>query len=252
MTIPKLPSNSSTPVGGLPAGSLCGFRLVPRVREALLERGDELTLSDVQNFLKYDSGWKRLDLIAKTEYEKRSLIQGYLQFVAAAEEGLRPGRARSSKLAWIVGDSRLTPEMELDSRTLTEISESQLDAQLGRDYPDWLPWMSLGMVNLFRRWRQPRIRAVSRALFKFSVRFEIPFPWEREYANWQQHLPLQALYRHEPSQLLEKALAAFSGLGLTSINDLSCCHPDAVKASKAQEQPLLVLYRLLERDRLAS
>ena len=252
MTIPKLPSASTASVARLPAALLCGFGLVPRVRDALLERGDDVSLLDVQNYLKCDSGSEQLGLIAKTKYERESLIQGYSQFVAAAEEGLRPGRARSDKLAWIIGDSRLTPEMELDSRTVHRITELELVARLGRDYHSWLPWMSLGMVSLFRRWRQPRIRAVRRALFKFSVRFEVPFPWEQGCAEWQGQLPLQALYRHEPSRLLDEALTAFSRLGLTSINDLRCCHPDAVLASKAQGKPLFLVYRLLERDGLAS
>ena len=157
-------------------------------------------------------------------------------------------RLGSKKLAWIIGDSRLTPEMEVNVPTVETIADLGLDAQLGSDYQSWLPWMSLGIVNLLRRWRQPRIRTIRRAMFKLSAGSEASLPWEAGYAPWQRHLPMQALYRHEPSRLVDEALAAFSNLGLTSINDLTCCHPDAVSASKAKGQPLFVLYRVLEQD----
>ena len=88
-------------------------------------------------------------------------------------------------------------------------------------------------------------------MFKLSAGSEAALPWESGYTTWQRQLPMQALYRHEPSKLLDEALAAFSSLGLTSINDLRCCHPDAVAASKAKGQPLFVLYRMLEQEGLS-
>ena len=248
--IPEMVADSTIPIGRLPATLLCGFPLVPRVRAALLKLGDEVSLSDLQKYLNGGSTSKPLVSIAKTKYEQESLKQGYSQFISAAEDGLRLERARSDKLAWIVADSRLTPTMGIDSRTVDRIAELGFSAQLGSDYQSWLPWMSLGMVNLFRRWRQPRIRTIRRAMFKFSAGSEIAFPWETGYPMWQRHLPMQALYRHEPMRLLDEVLAAFYSLGLRSINDLRCCHPDAVSASKAKERPLFVLYRVLEQEGL--
>ena len=248
MIIRRLPVDSPIPIEQLPATLVCGFRLVPRVRAALLELGDKLSLSDLRKHLHSDGALGPFALIARTEFEKESLQDGYSQFIAAAVEGLRRGRARSETLAWIIPESRLTTAMELDSRSIDKITELGLVAQLGSDYQSWLPWMSLGIVNLFRRWRQPRIRTVRRAMFKLSAESDIPFPWEPGYARWQRHLPMQALYRHEPSRLLDEVLASFSNLGLTSINDLRCCHPDAVSASKAKGRPLFVLYRVFEQD----
>ena len=253
MVIPEgMPGNSTTSLERQPAALLCGFRLVPRLRAALLEVGDEISLQDLQKYLNGENTSEPLVSIAKTKYERESLLLAYSRFMTAVEDGLRMGRARSEKLAWIVGHSRLTPAMEIDSRTIDRISELGLSAQVGSDYQSWLPWMSLGIVNLFRRWRQPRIRTIRRAMFKLSAGSEADFPWEPGYATWKRHLPMQALYRHEPSRLLDEALAALSSLGLTSINDLRCCHPDAVHASKAQARPLFTLYRLLDQDGLSA
>ena len=237
--------------GTLPATLLCGFPLVPRVRTELLKHGEDVSLADVRRFVNGGGGSGPLVSVARTDYERDSLSNGYSRFMSATEESRRLGRARSEKLAWIVADSRLTPEVEVDSRTADKIVELELDTQLGSDYERWLPWMSLGMVNLLRRWRQPRIRTIRRAMFKLSAGSEAALPWESGYATWQRQLPMQALYRHEPSRLLDEALAAFSSLGLTSINDLRCCHPDAVSASKAKAQPLFVLYRELEQEGLS-
>ena len=252
MIIPERPAGSPIPIERLPATLLCGFRLVPRVRAALLGLGDEVSLSDLHEYLSGASASEPLVSVAKTKYEKESLLEGYSQFITAAEDGFRLGRAKSEKLAWIIGNSRLTPALELDSRTVDRIAGLGFVAQLGSDYQSWLPWMSLGMVNLFRRWRQPRIRTIRRAMFKLSAGSEDPFPWEAGFATWQRHLPMQVLYRHEPSRLLDEVLAAFSSLGLTSINDLRCCHPNAVSASKAKGRPLFVLFRVLEQEGLSA
>lgn len=248
MTMRDTAIDSSERWDRLPATLLCGFQLVPRVRNGLLEHGEDVSLADVRRFLNGAGGPGPLGSVARTDYERDSLSNGYSRFMSATEESCRPGRARSQKLAWIIADSRLTRETELDSRTVEKIAELELDGQLGSDYQSWLPWMSLGMVNLFRRWRQPRIRTIRRAMFKLSAGSEAALPWERGYATWQRQLPMQALYRHEPTRLLDEALAAFSSLGLTSVNDLRCCHPEAVSASKAKEQPLFVLYRVLEQE----
>ena len=248
MIVPEMPAGLSMALERLPATSLCGFQLVPRVRAALLEIGDEVSLSDLREYLNGDGRSESLISVARTKYERESLLDGYSRFISATEEGRRLGRATSQKLAWIIGDSRLTPGMEVNVPTVDRIADLGLDAQLGSDYQSWLPWMSLGMVNLLRRWRQPRIRTIRRAMFKLSAGSEASLPWEAGYATWQRQLPMQTLYRHEPSRLVDDALAALSSLGLASINDLRCCHPDAVSASKAKGQPLFVLYRVLEQE----
>ena len=252
MIMPEVPAGAPIPIERLPATSLCGFRLVPRVRAALLEFGDEVSLLDLHKFLSGETVAEPLVSVAKTKYEKESLLQAYTRFIAAAEARSREGRATSRKLAWIIGDPWLkTPSLELFSWTVDMIAELGLDKQLGSEYQKWLPWMSLGIVNLFRRWRQPRIRTIRRVLFKFSAGTEDPFPWDAGFPTWQGRLPMHALYRHEPSRLLDEVLAAFSILGLSSIHDLRCCHPDAVAASKSKGRPLFVLYRVLERQSLS-
>lgn len=251
MIISEVPPGGPITIEHLPATSLCGFRLVPRVRAALLELGGEVSLLDLQKFLNGERVSEPLVSVARTNYEKESLREGYNRFIAAAEAGSREGRATSNKLAWIIGDSWLkTPSLELYSWTIDRIEELGFDEQLGAEYKEWLPWMSLGIINLFRRWRQPRIRTIRRALFKFSAGTKEPFPWDTGFPTWKRHLPMHTLYRHEPSRLLEEVLAAFSILDLSSINDLRCCHPEAVAASKSKERPLFVLYRELEKDSL--
>lgn len=243
------PSRSSPmQLDRLPATLLCGFPLVPRVRRALLELGEEVALSDVRQYLNGEASSGPLASVASTAFERQSLGEGYSRFLSATKDGRRSGRAMSEKLAWIIADSRLTSGMAIDSQTVDRIAQLGLDAQLGRDYQSWLPWMSLGMVNLFRRWRQPRIRTLRRAMFKLSAGSEAALPWEAGYPLWQRRLPMQALYKHEPSRLIDEALAVLSSLGLTTINDLRCCHPDAVTAAKAKGRPLFVLYRVLEQE----
>ena len=232
----------------MPAASVAGFKLVPRVRTALLDLPSEVSLSDLRESLANGEMGGPLASVASSDYELGSLADGYFRFVDAAEDGRRDGRARSAKLAWIVPDERLTENLELDPLALDTIRELGIGADIGNDYNSWLPWVSLGMINLLRRWRQPRLRTVRRAMFKLCSGPERSFPWEAGYATWERQIPMQALYMYEPTPLLDGALAAFGDLELTSINDLRCCHPDAAVASKAHGRPLFALYRAFGRS----
>ena len=246
--IPDPPADYPIPLDLLPASSLCGFKIVPRVRTALLQLGESVSLGDLREYLDREEPIGPLAMIARTDYERRSLLDAYCEFIEAASESFRPGRAESPKLAWIVPQARLTPMAHFDGIASQAITDKELLAELGEEYRSWLPWMSLGIVNVFRRWRQPRIRTIRRAMFKLAGGAEAVFPWEGQYAPWRRYLPMHVLYRHEPSRHLEAVIASFTNLGLRSINDLRCCHPDAVSASKAKGRPLFLLYRLLEKD----
>ena len=235
-------------LGRMPAASVAGFKLVPRVRTALLDLPAQVSLAIVRESLTNGEMVGPLSSVANSHYELRSLADGYCQFVDAAERGQRDGRVKSSKLAWVVPDARLTESLELDSLAVDTIGELGIGADIGNDYNSWLPWVSLGMINLLRRWRQPRLRTIRRAMFKLCSGPERSFPWEAGYATWERHIPMQALYMHEPTPLLDGALTAFRNLELTSINDLRCCHPDAAAASKANGRPLFALYRALGRS----
>ena len=232
----------------MPAASVAGFKLVPRVRKALLDLPSEVSLSDLRECLANGEIGGPLASVASSDYELTSLADGYGRFVDAAEDGRRDGRVRSAKLAWIVPDARLTENLELDPLALDTIREVGIVADIGNDYNSWLPWVSLGMINLLRRWRQPRLRTIRRAMFKLCSGPERSLPWEAGYATWERQIPMQALYMYEPTPLLDGALAAFGDLELTSVNDLRCCHPDAAVAAKAHGRPLFALYRALGRS----
>lgn len=248
MIVPEIPANSSVPFNRLPAALLSGFPLVPRVRSALRKLEEGISLVDVQRYLSGNGDSDLLKEVARTEYEKQSLADGYARFISTTEESCGLGRSKSEQLTWIIPNSRLTTEMEIDSQTTDMIAKAGLYSQLGQNYQSWLPWVSLGIVNLLRIWRQPRVRTLGRAMFKLSGGGTAAHPWDAGYVNWQLQLPMHTLYKYEPSPLVEGALSAFSNLGLTSINDLRCCHPEAVIAAKRSDQPLFTLYRMLRKD----
>ncbi|MCY4127826.1 MAG: hypothetical protein OXG15_01160 [Gammaproteobacteria bacterium] len=235
--------------GALPASSLCGFVRVPRVREALLKEGDHFSILDAVDSKDTDDRAIKLLSLAKSKYEKESLQAGLGAFILAAIDSQQFGRSSSEKLAWVVSADRLTKHMGLDSRTIQSIEEHELTADLGYEYQKWLPWLSLGMVNLFRRWRRPRISALHRALFKlFENSVDFDYPWETTHLSLKHQLPLQVLYRYEPSKKVYEVLTILSNWGLKSINELRCLHPDAISASKANSQPIVRLYRVLEAE----
>lgn len=101
MITPEMHVNSVTSLERQPAALVCGFRLVPRLRAALLEFGDEISLRDLQKYLNEECASEPLVSIAKTKYERESLLEAYSRFMAAVEDGLRTGRSKSDKLAWI-------------------------------------------------------------------------------------------------------------------------------------------------------
>ena len=232
----------------LPAASICGFKLFPRVRAALLGLGPDVRFVELRAFLAAVSARTGIERAARTERERELVLDRYERFLEAASESARPGRAQSPKLAWIVPDAWLNLGY-LVRRGLVEKVEREGAATgyLRSDYHEWLPWMSLGIVNLLRRWRRPRVNAVRRSLFKLAVARAGTgaYPWEPAFPSAVRRLPMQTLYQYEPTDLLEGAIEAFVDLGLRSVNDLRCCHPDAVIAAKAEDKPLFALYRVL-------
>lgn len=236
--------------GALPASSLCGFVRVPRVRDALLKAGDQFSILEAVDSKGTEDRANKLLSLAKSKYERESLQSGLGAFLLAAVDSRQSGRSSSEKLAWVVSADRLTRQMGLDFRTIQTIDEYELAADLGYEYRNWLPWLSLGMVNLFRRWRRPRISALHRALFKLFENMDFDYPWETKYPSSKHQLPLQVLYRHEPSKKVYEVLTILSNWGLRSINELRCLHPDAIAASKAKSQPIIRLYRVLEAEEI--
>ena len=63
-------------------------------------------MSELHEYLNGGIASEALMSVAKTKYEKESLMEGYSRFIAAAEDGCRLGRARSENLAWLVDKNR--------------------------------------------------------------------------------------------------------------------------------------------------
>lgn len=249
MVLPDLPADYPVRLDELSADSLCGFEFerAPRVRAGLMERSHGVSLGDVREQLAIGEFGGPLGQIVRTGFERDALLKAYCQFVAASQRSLRLGRAESPRLAWIVPDAMLTPMAHLDRGLVGNREVTDLLGRLGEHYRVWLPWVSLAITNHLRRWRGPRLRTLHRAIFRLSAGSGSVYPWEAEYPLSQRFLPMQVLYRHEPSRQVSEVIAALTALGLSSINDLKCSHPEAVAASKAADRPLFALHRLLKR-----
>lgn len=230
----------------LPGSFLNGFVTVPRVRKALLKAGSRFTISDALHLNIYINRPNRARSWTKSEYERESLQKGLSAFIQATIISQRSGRSPSENLEWIVPEDSVTNEMRINRRTIEIINEHNLVADLGSEYQRWLPWLSLGMVNLFRRWRRPRISALHRALFKLFESEKFDYPWETDQLSIRSQLPLQVLYKFEPSTTVYEGLTILANLGLSSVNDLRCLHPDAIIASKTESQSIVRLYLALE------
>ena len=245
-------------IAELPAASICGGALLPRVRAGLLELGGEMSIAGVHLFvaeLAVDEPRPSdtpLAEVARTDRARQSLVDGYFEFRAAAEASGRSGRAVSARLAWIVPDRCLTWTGRVAPELARQIErDAELQAFLGWEYQEWLPWISVGLVGALRKWRSPRLNAVRRAIFKAARKarggdgFAGQYPWKRSFPPHLRRWPLQVLYQYEPTNLVHRAITEFLALGLHSLDDLRCCHPDAARAAKNSTR-LLAVRRLFE------
>ena len=240
-------------VNELSAAVLCGFNLLPRVRASLLSlRG--VSLSDLHAYLHNPRACDNAAFrgFATTPYELTALAKSYEALLQASRAAFRDGRATSDTLAWIVPDTQLNPRGRMTASCAATLHlDAAIKGHLGSDYQEWLPWMSLGIVTALRRWRAPRLNSIRRVLLKLAWaadRNSAPAsPWEPDFRREVGFVPLRALYHYEPTRLVEGAINALSELGLSSVHDLRCCHPDAIAAAKHKARPLFATYRLLSR-----
>jgi len=98
-------------------------------------------------------------------------------------------------------------------------------------------------------WRHPRINALRRVLVKLVANLQpdatTVAPWERTFSHTMRHVPLHALYQYEPTSVMDDTINSLAELGLGSVNDLRCFHPQAVACAKDKNQPLFALYRTI-------
>ena len=254
-TLPRLPNEWGLQIK-LRCASLCGFGLRPRVTNGLLTLRD-VTLLELYLYLHGRARHAGLNNVIHTEYEYNTVVAAYIDFYKLLLVSSRNERSPSEKLAWIVPDDYLKSSSRIRrsraTRILSGITQSFEDPlSVGSDMKEWLPWMSLSIVNCLRLWRSPRINSLRRAIFKLAAdldnRTNSFYPWTSECPREVRKVPIRALYQYEPTSLTLGTLRVFEDLGLTSVNDLRCLHPDAVASAKMNGRPLTKLYQRLQRQ----
>ena len=217
----------------LRCGSISGFLPSSRIANGLMDLTD-ISVADLYLYLKGWSEETNLDKIVRTKRDHNVITTAYDKFYNSFIASIRPGRAISTKIAWIIPDE-----------CLGALQKGGAEAR------QWLPWMSLAIVNILQRWRSSRISRLRRAIFKLAVDLDADtnafYPWEPTFDSHNRIVPMEALYQYERSRLTRASLQEFVTLGLTSINDLRCLHPDAVACAKSRRRPLQSIYQDLNR-----
>lgn len=240
----------------LPAASICGFDLVPRVRASLLATSKNVSLMDIMYCLFDGDEADRIEAlrdVVRTPYERKVTIDGLINFLRQLSDASKYGRPSSPQIAWLVPQHCLTHGARVKPIVTRRIQDHpEISPHLGPDYRMWLPWMSLGVVNLLRRWRSPRISSIRRAAFKFVNDLYgeagAEMPWDKTFPDSARRIPLQVLYQYEPSKLVDGAINALTNLGFKSVGDLRVCHPDAVAAAKHWRKPLFAVHKVLRQE----
>ena len=214
-----------------------------------MEVARDVTISDFcLHVFNYESNPKLQAAFARNKPDRTQLIEICDRYWLSMRESNRPGRAKSAEIAWIVPDGILDLESRVIRRPIEIEGLEYWDRKACSHYYDWLPWLSLEVVNLIRNWKLPKINAVRRTIFKFFKLFDVnggaKYPWECETDSDLVTTPMEALYQFEPVATLEKALYDLKVRGkLWSINDLRCLHPEAVGYMKRTDRPLNKLFR---------
>ena len=246
----------------LPSSLVCGFALPPRLRKNLLKPSNKKSFYELYtHFVKRpqiarDKRSNSTYFIANSEYERSLLTEACAAFHDNMRKSRNMIRPDSDKLAWVIPSNMLASEFHtgkryFDDLKLVEILTSSTSKDITTECEEWLPWISLGIVTLLRRWRTPRINAIRRTIFKLTKyvngRAGAFYPWESNFDTNTGHIPIQALYQFETTKLMEDTISALSTLGLLSINHLRFLHPNAISLANNPKQPLLKLYTVLNR-----
>lgn len=246
----------------LPSSLVCGFALPARLRKHLLKSANHISFYELHtHFMKRpqiarDKRSISIYFIANSKHERSSLTEACATFYNNMRISRHIIRPDSDKLAWIIPSNLLDTEPQtgkscFDDPKLVEILTSSASKDIMTECEEWLPWISLGIVTLLRRWRTPRINKVRRTIFKLAKYVDggsgAFFPWESNFDKNTAHIPIQALYKFETTKLMEDTISDLTTLGLLSINHLRFFHPNAVSLANHPKQPLLKLYTVLNR-----
>ena len=231
----------------LPSSLVCGFTLPPRLRKNLLKSSNKISFYELYtHFVKRpqiarDKRSISIYFIASSEYERNLLTEACTTFRDNMRKSRNMIRPDSDKLAWIIPSNLLAPEAHtgkryFDDPKLIEILTSGTSKDITTEYEEWLPWISLGIVTLLRRWRTPRINAIRRTIFKLAKYVNggsgAFYPWESNFDTNTGHIPIQALYQFETTKLMEDTISDLTTLGLFSINHLRFLHPNAISLAQ--------------------
>ena len=243
----------------LPCSFICGFTLPPRLKRKLLKLSSDMSFYELyKHFVKRpqiarDQQSISIYFIANSDYERNLLADACTRFYQNMRRSRYSIRPDSNKLAWVVPSKLLDSEAHAtvgmsytDEPKFVEILTSNTSEDVMTECEEWLPWVSLGIVTLLRRWRAPRFNAICRAMFKLAKYVDektgVFFPWEPNFDTDTSHIPIQALYQFENTRLMETSINVLTTLGLLSINHLRFLHPDAISLANHPKQPLLKLY----------
>lgn len=250
--LPELPEPWSIQLR-LSCASLCGYDIPPYVARNLLDLR-HVSLLELYLYLQRPTGHSPLATAINTHHRRERVTAAYCAFSGVLSASRPVGRAHSKKLAWIIPEDYLSSGRRLRKSHIPKLITGIVHAfddprHAGKDIVAWLPWLSLSMANNLRRWRSPRINAVRRTMFKLAAALAAGtnsfYPWSSNYPKELSQLPIYALCQYETSRLTVATVRTLDHLGLTTIADLRCLHPDAVTCAKLKGQPLLKLYRHL-------
>jgi hypothetical protein len=244
----------------LPMGSLCGYPMPHALRERVLASGKSCNLLGLYFFLTNDrrSNPELIHILGSTTNIRRAK-NAYLAFYKHILQ--TPARRSSSpKIAWVIprkmlqeNDYMTAEASNILLRHISELDNSWSADQISNSHKIWLPYLSLASINLIRRWRQPRLSALRRCIFKHMSTchdsnvvdfFSTVDTNESPFLS----IPLQVLYQYQPSRLLLTSISLLNQIGFCSLRDLRAIHPDSVQFVKDQRnrKMLLDLYRRLE------
>ena len=219
---------------------LLGPEFRGQYRDQVMGIGHSFTIRDVDHFLSRSHQSLQLFATFNTRTRRTRLQQAVNRFDDAVLKW-RDGRRRDTRVKWIAGHSLSAPDLsyyfkEIDSifRSLGGIREDR--PQLFVEIKQWLPWVSVELINKIRAMTAAEMGLVRRSLARAAQYLGLQsdmYPWTPGFDGNMAELPIHSLYQFEPTTLALRTMNTLQSVHCSNLGHLAVFHPEAWKAIHA-------------------
>ena len=236
-------SSSASEWSDLGVSYLAGPEFRGRYRDEVIGADGRLSIGMLKEFLSTGRGETELAQLFNTPRRRLRAKQAVARFEDMVI-GWTEDRRHDPRVTWIVPDSMGSNDLSTELDSLSEFLQYPdgsavywRDLSPGMD--QWLPWLSLELVQRIHSMTSTDLGLLRRTLFKVGKELGLSedlYPWTSEFPNNLAELPIYTLYQFEPTTQALRILNTLTAVFCQNVGHLAAFDPLAWDAIHSLER----------------